>query len=153
MPSTNKTPHLHLNSWLGTDIPKRADFVADNSIIDNAVYSHTSNTEAHLSASEKARVSEPFTVSVILGNGAQNASVNVGFEPTLAIMYKLDSPLTAYNGTYTNVNAAVATTKGISGGISISGTNVLVNQDSSPSGGVKYNLNEENVRYILIAFK
>ncbi len=153
MPSTNKTPHLQLNSWLGTDIPKRADFVADNEILDSAVYNHTSDSTAHLTSAEKGRVSEPFTSSVILGNGMQTASVNVGFAPKLAIMYKIEAPLTKYNGSYTDVYAAIAAPNGISGGISISGTSVIINQNTAASNGVKYNLNENNSRYILLAFR
>lgn len=34
MASTDKTPNLNLNKWLGGDNPKRADFNADNDIID-----------------------------------------------------------------------------------------------------------------------
>ena len=33
MPSSLKTEHLHLNFWLENDLPVRADFVRDNSII------------------------------------------------------------------------------------------------------------------------
>ena len=38
MPTSNKTEHLGLNQWLGTDKPKRADFVEDNAAIDHAMY-------------------------------------------------------------------------------------------------------------------
>lgn len=37
MPSTNKTPNFGLNDWISTDKPVRADFVADNRIIDGAL--------------------------------------------------------------------------------------------------------------------
>ena len=36
MPSTNKTTHLKLNNWEGTDNVQKADFVADNVAIDKA---------------------------------------------------------------------------------------------------------------------
>lgn len=37
MPSSNKTANLSLNKWLGSDKPKKDDFVADNEMIDQAV--------------------------------------------------------------------------------------------------------------------
>lgn len=36
MPSSNKTQHLLLNKWLGTDKPKKDDFNSDNQKIDEA---------------------------------------------------------------------------------------------------------------------
>ena len=36
MPSTNKTPNLQLNNWVGSDRPKREDFNSDNTKIDTA---------------------------------------------------------------------------------------------------------------------
>jgi len=37
MPSSKKTPNLHLNKWLGSDKPKKDDFVEDNEILDQAI--------------------------------------------------------------------------------------------------------------------
>ena len=36
MPTSNKTPALSLNNWLGTDKPMRSDFTEDNLILDSA---------------------------------------------------------------------------------------------------------------------
>lgn len=36
MPSTNKTGHLRLNNWLGSDKPKKDDFNSDNRLVDTA---------------------------------------------------------------------------------------------------------------------
>lgn len=38
MPSTNKTPNLGLNQWLGTDKPKREDWNLDNSLTEQAIF-------------------------------------------------------------------------------------------------------------------
>ncbi|MBZ9633201.1 hypothetical protein [Clostridium sp. FP1] len=37
MGSTNKTPNIGLNNWIGTDLIKRDDFNADNTIIDTKI--------------------------------------------------------------------------------------------------------------------
>ena len=37
MSSTNKTTNLKLNDWVGTDVPQREDFNADNQRIDKAI--------------------------------------------------------------------------------------------------------------------
>ena len=37
MASSYKTTHLGLNSWTGSDKPKRIDFVTDNEILDEAL--------------------------------------------------------------------------------------------------------------------
>lgn len=70
MPSSNKTGHLRLNSWTGSDKPKKDDFNSDNTLVDaacreldervcavepvrGAVAEHTANTAIHLSESER----------------------------------------------------------------------------------------------------
>lgn len=37
MPSTNKTPNIGLNQWLGNEYVKRQDFVDDNNVIDEEI--------------------------------------------------------------------------------------------------------------------
>lgn len=37
MPSSNKTSHLQLNQWIGSDKPRKDDFNADNFALDTAV--------------------------------------------------------------------------------------------------------------------
>ena len=39
MPTSNKTPALSLNNWLGTDKPMRSDFTEDNLILDSVILS------------------------------------------------------------------------------------------------------------------
>jgi len=78
MPSSNKTLHLALNKWIGTDKPKKDDFNDDNQIIDEAMNAisarvqsldgiiegldgavnttlaaHTSDSAAHVTGAEK----------------------------------------------------------------------------------------------------
>ena len=53
MSSTNKTTNLKLNDWVGTDVPQREDFNADNQRIDKAIGDHTGNTTVHITQAER----------------------------------------------------------------------------------------------------
>lgn len=53
MPSENKTPNYGLNQWKGSEYPKRTDFNEDNDLIDAALAAHTTNTTAHIAATER----------------------------------------------------------------------------------------------------
>lgn len=55
MSSTNKTEKLGLNSWIGSDKPKRIDFNTDNEIIDRAISEHTEDTVVHINAEEREK--------------------------------------------------------------------------------------------------
>ena len=55
MSSTNKTEKLGLNSWIGSDKPKRIDFNTDNEIIDRAISQHTEDTVVHINAEEREK--------------------------------------------------------------------------------------------------
>ena len=53
MSSTNKTKNLQLNSWIGSDRPKREDFNADNSIIDKAITDHVEDNTVNITSEER----------------------------------------------------------------------------------------------------
>lgn len=74
MPSSNKTGHLRLNSWLGGDKPKKDDFNSDNRLVDAAcrdmdgrigaletdaaaVTSHIADAASHLSQADRGALS------------------------------------------------------------------------------------------------
>ena len=61
MSSTNKTTNLKLNDWVGTDVPQREDFNADNQRIDKAIGDHTGNTTVHIT-----QVAGPVGAAVLL---------------------------------------------------------------------------------------
>lgn len=152
MPSTNKTPNFNLNQWRETDKPTRSDFVSDNSIIDAVLGAHTSDTSIHLTAIEKLRVSSPFLLKLIQGTGESSRSVGIGFEPELVICFALDMPpMQTVSGVET-VNCGIAVRNyGGSGGCEISNTTVLLTQGTV--GGVRYNLNNDDVQYVIVAFR
>lgn len=153
MASTNQTP-LGLNQWTETDRPKRMDFVNDNAILDTVITTHINDVDMHLTSfEEKLRSSEPFKISTVFGTGNAYTLYRLNFEPKLVIVFKKDSAPVEYTDGYMKVNAAIATTTGTSGGITISGDAVNLQQSSNASNGVFMNLNQELAQYILVAFR
>lgn len=153
MASTNKTPNLRLNNWLENDKPKRADFVADNTIIDSVLGAHINDDDIHLTLSEKNRVSSPYAVSLEYGTGATSLTYNPGFAPSMAIIFKTTTPVVGSRANYPSINFAIATTKGSTGGAALSGSTFTVRQSTTTENGVFYNLNEEDAAYVIIYFK
>lgn len=70
MSSSNKTANLQLNSWIGTDRPKMADYNSDNEKIDAAFGSHTGDMQTHLSQEDRERLETPVYVGTYFGDGA-----------------------------------------------------------------------------------
>lgn len=154
MPSTNQTPNLGLNKWIDSDRPKRTDFVSDNVIIDTVLGTHINDTDVHLTSAEKARVSQPFKVSIAYGTGESSTEVSLDFEPSLVFVFKQDEPLDYYSGNTSYVNSAVVTQRGVSSGVSLSGTLLTLYQGNNPDLTRVYNnLNQQYAQYIIIAFR
>lgn len=88
MSSTNKTTNLKLNDWVGTDVPQREDFNADNQRIDKAIGDHTGNTTVH-SPRRSGPVGAPFYYYNYFGNGKATRKVEVPspFRPRFAIVF------------------------------------------------------------------
>lgn len=153
MASTNKTP-LGLNQWTETDRPKRMDFVNDNAILDTVITTHINDEDMHLTSfEEKLRSTEPFKIGTVFGTGKSSTLYRLNFEPKLVIVFKKDSAPVEYTEGYMKVNAAIATNTGTSGGITISGETVNLQQSSVANNGMFLNLNEELAQYILVAFR
>ena len=77
MSSTNKTTNLKLNDWVGTDVPQREDFNADNQRIDKAIGDHTGNTTVHITQAERDLWGLPFYYYNYFGNGKATRKVEV----------------------------------------------------------------------------
>lgn len=153
MASTNHTPNLGLCQWAASDKPKRADFVSDNNIIDTALGGHTANTNIHLTASEKAKLSESFVVRAYAGNGESSRAITVDFQPKLALVYKKSSPPVSYSSGNVIINCAVAAYGfGGSQGLAVTSTGVTVSQTSAVAG-TAVNLNEDGEQYAAVFFK
>lgn len=159
MPSTNKTPNINLNAWIGTDKPLRADFVSDNQIVDTAIHSHTSNTNVHLTAEQKEKLDAAFVNGIEVGTGTATRTFTLPFSPKMIFFYYRNKPFSEYNstGAYTLCNAGIAIVDNSvslnSSGISINGATVTVRQSTGASGGIFMNLNHTDGQYAYIAFK
>lgn len=153
MATSSYTPNLHLSAWEDTDRPKRADFVSDNQIIDTQLGGHLADTVIHLTAAEKAKVTEPFVSAGYSGSGEQQRTITLSFQPKMVFVYKRGVPFVTYANGVNTVNAACAYYgHGSSAGISITTNGVIVGE-SEASNGVKISLNESGYQYTVIAFK
>ena len=153
MASSNYTPNLHLSAWNASDRPKRADFVSDNTIIDTQLGGHIANSGIHVSAAEKAKLSEPFVSMRYAGTGESQRVIALDFHPKFVFVYKRGVPFVTYSNNVNIVNAAVGSySHGSTAGISMTSSGVSVSE-SEASNGIKLNLNENNAQYTLIAFK
>lgn len=153
MASTNHTPRLGLCQWASSDKPKRADFVSDNSIIDTALGGHIADTAIHLSAAEKEKLNESFVVRSYAGTGEPSRVITVDFQPKFALVYKKNAPPVSYSSGNIIVNSAYAAYGfGGSQGLTVSSAGITVAQTSA-SGGVAVNLNENEEQYVAVIFK
>lgn len=154
MATSNYTPNLHLSAWADSDRPKRADFVSDNTIIDTELGGHIANSDIHMTAQEKAKVSEPFTCLAYAGTGESSRTISFGFQPKLVFIFRRGVPFITYSGGVNHVNAACGCYgNGASVGISIVANGVRVSQSAEASDGIKVGLNESGYQYTVIAFK
>ena len=154
MASSSFTTNLGLCDWAASDRPKRADFVSDNHIIDNALGGHIANTSAHLTAQEKTKALEPYVTMIYAGSGTDNRAVTTEFAPKLVMVYKKNAALTAIENGAAVINSGVAAYgHGGSGGVSVSSTGFVVRQQSTASGGARYSLNEIDCQYVAVAFR
>ena len=156
MPTSNKTEHLGLNQWLGTDKPKRADFVEDNAAIDQAVYSHTSNSSIHLSETDRTNFSSPVVAGSYVGDGLEEQDITLPFQPAAVLVIRADcGPVEWYSGGYAMANFGFATQSAGTSGVSLSGNVMTVcqSQMSPIEGDNLANLNMDYGQYFYIALR
>lgn len=155
MASTNKTPNLKLNSWIGSDKPKRTDFVGDNDIIDRELGNHLNDTVVHLTEEDRQKLDVPFSVTTFSGTGVDNRILNFSFEPSFVIVYKrLDSFCKQDSSGNTKINGAFFAKKdGTDSCGVLSKSTLKLRQSSEADGGFLYNLNEQYGQYVVVCFK
>ena len=154
MATSNYTPNLHLSAWADSDRPKRADFVSDNTIIDTQLGGHIADSGIHVTSSEKAKITEPFTCAGYSGNGESSRTITLGFQPKAVIVFRRGVPFVTYSGSVNTVNAACAAYgHGGSVGISIGSNGISVSESAQPDNGISVGLNTSGVQYTVIAFK
>lgn len=156
--STNKTPSLELNSWIGSDIPSREDFNRDNSIIDRVISEHAEDTEAHTTAQEKAVWGSPYYLGTYMGNGSATRSVTLGcdFEPSWGIVFAVNTFTTisdfANQADYNYF--ALISKRGSTIGVSLSGKTLSVIQSGAPVSGSEFrNYNQSGTSYVYVVFR
>ena len=154
MASSKYTSNLHLCAWEESDRPKRADFVSDNNIIDTQLGGHINNSDIHMTSAEKAKLDNPYSVSIYAGSGEAERTIVPGFVPKFVLVFKRGVPPVSYTNGVNVVNSAYATYgSGNSVGLSVGSTGVVVREKAAGSDGVRVSLNEEGAQYTMIAFK
>ena len=156
MPSTNKTPYINLNSFIGEDKPKMNDFNYDNQQIDNAMQNHCENEIVHISTQDRTNWnSSTMIMGTYVGDGFPARDIDIGFQPSCCFLFHKDYVPFDYDdiaGSY--VHFAIATHHGCTKYISINptGFNIQNNNSSSPMGTTP-KLNIQNHSYVYIAYK
>ena len=155
MSSSYKTPNLGLNSWIGTDKPKRSDFNADNEILDETLGAHLADAVVHLTAAERSKWNRgALTFGSYTGNGEVSAVIPLGFYPTLVVVFPADQPFAYYNAVDSSneILGGLAMRTGHTLGISLTenGFSVL-NVQTVPMDGKSSRLNQSGQTYLYLA--
>ena len=158
MSSSEKTGNLHLSKWLGSDVPERLDFVADNVLIDSAITNHRSDEGIHVTTVEKNKWNEPYHIDTYMGNGASQRTVALtsSFEPSWGIIFPVNRVLgkTDFANTAHYNYFGFVSREGSTAGLDIDGRTLSVTLSSIPISGNEYkNYNENGVTYICILFR
>ncbi len=158
MSSSNKTANLQLNSWIGTDRPKMADYNSDNEKIDAAFGNHTGNMQTHLSQEDRERLETPIYFGTYFGDGEVEKTIATGcpFEACCALVFPISyaATVTKFDTKTCTHYFAAATKAGGSMGLQISGGNITVKQSISATAGSEYAaLNSKGMSYFYILFR
>lgn len=155
MPSSNKTPYLHLNSFLGSDVPKRVDFNNDNLIVDQAVKNHVQNQDMHFTGEEKLRVDQMFHFTGYMGDGKPTKTIILPFSPAFVFVYCVSLPLNRFDSSV-NIkysNMGFATQGEGTWGIDLNDNVLEVHYDPKISGGEIMYMNALANAYTIVALR
>lgn len=154
MASTSYTGHLGLCAWQGNDRPKRIDFVNDNAIIDKKLGEHLIDTNKHVTAEEKIRFANPYSVFSYAGDGSKTKTFQLDDSYSFAIVFQKFCPSVEIDdNSDTVVHFAVAgRVFGSSTGVTLTGNSLIVTQDEQATEGVKNNFNEAQGQYVALLF-
>lgn len=158
MSSTNKTANLKLNQWIASDCPKMQDFNNDNGILDSAITSHTGDTNAHVTASDKNVWNHPFFVKTYYGDGSASRSLTIGagFAPSWGIVFSTNFPpgVTDFTNKAHYNYFGIFSTSGSTPGLTLSSNTLKLVQSTTPVNGNEYrSYNENAVSYVAIFFR
>jgi hypothetical protein len=156
MPTNNKTS-LGLNSWLGTDKPKRSDFVEDNTCLDSLLTAHFTDTSKHLSTADRTQLEQSFVMDTYTGNGLLSQDITLPFEAKLVFVFFTRRPANIFRQSagYNENNFAIVTNSGATLGIYLDKTKLTVCQTLTipSSGGTLNNFNSAGSSYVYLAFR
>lgn len=160
MSSTNKTSNLQLNSWIGSDKPKREDFNTDNEIIDMAITQHVKNANVHITSSERDSWNNYMFTGVYFGNGTTERVITTEcpFEAKIGFVYANNRPVTIVRFdegkkiNYLGIFGVFANTLGIK--LNADCKSFTVENSASAMTVKEYaNFNESGVTYHYIMFR
>lgn len=154
MPTNNKTS-LGFNSWLGTDKPKRSDFVEDNALLDTLLTGHFNDAVRHLSAQDRTRLEQNFVIGTYTGNGLASQDITLPFAARIVIVFFQRKPAYVYQNGYYENNFTIATMEGSMLGVYLNQNVLTVYQtlDAPEAGDTVNNFNRSGSNYIYIAFR
>ena len=156
MPTNNKTS-LGLNSWLGTDKPKRSDFVEDNTCLDSLLTAHFTDTSKHLSTADRTQLEQSYIIDTYTGNGLISQDITLPFEAKIVIVFFMCQPTDIYrlSAGYNENNFAIVTNSGATMGIYLDKTILTVCQTLTipAAGGILNNFNRSGDSYVYVAFR
>jgi hypothetical protein len=171
MPSSNKTQHLNLNKWLGSDKPKKDDFNEDNQKVDSAwsglntalstlqtaQSTHGGNGTIHLTAAERTawNAKDKLSMGTYRGDGGGSRKITLGFRPRYGQVFAATASTVRvdFDSFNCNIYAGSFGTSGCSEGLSVDDTGFTVTHHatSRPNGHtLKYN--DANYTYVYIAW-
>ncbi|MBQ4129706.1 MAG: hypothetical protein IJD68_08075 [Ruminococcus sp.] len=155
MAATSYTENLNLCAWQSSDRPKRIDFVNDNNIIDEKLGGHILNSSIHVSAQEKQRYENPYTVFSYAGDGAGTKTFELENSYRFAIVFQKFYPpveIDANNNVISHF-AIVGRTFGSNANLTLKEQSIVVTQDTQPTDGMINNFNENEGQYVMLLFK
>lgn len=160
MSSRYKTANLKLNSWIGSDKPKRADFNADNEIIDREFSAHINDTTLHITQQERDNWSTFVKTEVYFGDGKSERTITLDcdFDVSCVIVFANNRPISIANFTdkrHYNYFAFVCKTGATLGAkFSSDFKSIVVKQDATAELYNEFaNMNELGVSYTYVMFR
>lgn len=160
MSSTNKTSNLQLNSWIGSDKPKREDFNSDNEIIDKAIAQHVKDSVAHITLDERATWNNYMFTGIYFGNGTTERVITTEcpFEARIGFVFANNRPTSiarfsdSKKNNYFGVFGFMANSLGLK--LDLGGKSFTVEQSAYAMTSGEYgNYNESGVTYHYVMFR
>lgn len=115
--------------------------------------SHIRNSTIHVTAEDKEKWNEPFTIGFYVGNGSSSRSIRVGFSPALVILMAAGKPPVTIDFTKSTAKNYFAMAAPSTNSLGIEMTSTGFKLSNSSSDGVTADLNSAGVSYIYIAYK